>query len=227
MGLPSRKSKISLGGAAALLALLNLLGPARVGRAANMNPDSAPQADDTPTAAEWGGTGRTSLTAESVLLGDGTNPVKLVAPGASGEVLASDGTTWTSVANMRTAGARSSVSQAADGFCHPRSGACAAASDPTLGLEVPFAMTLRNLTAYMSAAQGGTDTCAVIIRTATGCGGTFTDSSLQCAITGSNTCSDATNSVALAAGDCYQVFFDEQGGTCSGFVSWSLQTEQN
>lgn len=45
-----------------------------------------------------GGTGVSSLTADNVILGDGTNPVKFVAPGSSGNVLTSNGTTWTSAA---------------------------------------------------------------------------------------------------------------------------------
>jgi hypothetical protein len=43
-----------------------------------------------------GGTGATTLTAENVLLGDGTSAVKFVAPGTTGNVLTSNGTTWTS-----------------------------------------------------------------------------------------------------------------------------------
>ena len=45
-----------------------------------------------------GGTGATSLTANNVLLGNGTSAVQVVAPGSSGNVLTSDGTTWTSAA---------------------------------------------------------------------------------------------------------------------------------
>ena len=43
-----------------------------------------------------GGTGVSALTADNVILGDGTNPVKFVAPGTSGNVLTSNGTTWES-----------------------------------------------------------------------------------------------------------------------------------
>ncbi len=43
-----------------------------------------------------GGTGRTSLTANNVLLGNGTSAVNFVAPGTNGNVLMSNGTTWTS-----------------------------------------------------------------------------------------------------------------------------------
>ena len=43
-----------------------------------------------------GGTGATTLTANNVILGNGTSAVGFVAPGASGNVLTSNGTTWTS-----------------------------------------------------------------------------------------------------------------------------------
>jgi hypothetical protein len=45
-----------------------------------------------------GGTGLTTLAANNVLLGNGTSTVQGVAPGTSGNVLTSDGTTWTSAA---------------------------------------------------------------------------------------------------------------------------------
>lgn len=43
-----------------------------------------------------GGTGASSLTANNVLLGNGTSAVQVVAPGTNGNVLTSNGTTWTS-----------------------------------------------------------------------------------------------------------------------------------
>lgn len=45
-----------------------------------------------------GGTGATSLTANNVLLGNGTGALQVVAPGTSGNVLTSNGTTWQSTA---------------------------------------------------------------------------------------------------------------------------------
>lgn len=45
-----------------------------------------------------GGTGSTTLTANNVILGNGTSAVTFVAPGTSGNVLTSNGTTWTSAA---------------------------------------------------------------------------------------------------------------------------------
>ena len=43
-----------------------------------------------------GGTGATTLTANNVILGNGTSAPLFVAPGTTGNVLTSDGTTWTS-----------------------------------------------------------------------------------------------------------------------------------
>lgn len=51
-----------------------------------------------------GGTGSTSLTANNVLLGNGTSALQAVAPGASGNILTSNGTTWQSTAPAATAG---------------------------------------------------------------------------------------------------------------------------
>jgi len=65
----------------------------------------------TPTTAvgvNYGGTGRTSLTANNVVLGNGTSAVQFVAPGTSGSVLTSNGTTWVSAA--ASAGGNVSVS---------------------------------------------------------------------------------------------------------------------
>lgn len=45
-----------------------------------------------------GGTGSSSLTANNVLLGNGTSALQVVAPGASGNVLTSNGTSWVSSA---------------------------------------------------------------------------------------------------------------------------------
>ena len=45
-----------------------------------------------------GGTGSTALTANNVLLGNGTSALQAVAPGTSGNVLTSNGTTWVSQA---------------------------------------------------------------------------------------------------------------------------------
>ena len=45
-----------------------------------------------------GGTGATTLTANNVLLGNGTSALQAVSPGTNGNILTSNGTTWTSAA---------------------------------------------------------------------------------------------------------------------------------
>jgi len=45
-----------------------------------------------------GGTGANTLTANNVILGNGTSAVQFVAPGSNGNLLTSNGTTWTSAA---------------------------------------------------------------------------------------------------------------------------------
>ena len=49
-----------------------------------------------------GGTGLTTLTANNVILGNGTSTPGFVAPGSSGNVLTSNGTTWTSATPAAT-----------------------------------------------------------------------------------------------------------------------------
>lgn len=51
-----------------------------------------------PVTVANGGTGASTLTANNVILGNGTSAVQFVAPGTSGNVLTSNGTTWTSAA---------------------------------------------------------------------------------------------------------------------------------
>jgi hypothetical protein len=46
-----------------------------------------------------GGTGAATLTANAVLIGNGTSAVTAVAPGTTGNLLTSDGTSWVSTAN--------------------------------------------------------------------------------------------------------------------------------
>ncbi len=54
----------------------------------------------TTIAVASGGTGATTLTANNVLLGNGTSSPQFVAPGTSGNVLTSNGSTWVSAASF-------------------------------------------------------------------------------------------------------------------------------
>lgn len=68
-----------------------------------------------------GGTGAASLTANNVLLGNGTSALQVVAPGANGNVLTSNGTTWVSSTAPATGVTAISVATA-NGFAGTSSG---------------------------------------------------------------------------------------------------------
>ena len=57
-----------------------------------------------------GGTGATTLTLNNVILGNGTSAVQVVAPGTTGNVLTSNGATWSSTAPAASGLTRAQVS---------------------------------------------------------------------------------------------------------------------
>ena len=68
------------------------------GAAAWVTPSTTATAYSGTLPVENGGTGATTLAANNVLLGNGTSALQAVAPGTTGNVLTSNGTTWTSTA---------------------------------------------------------------------------------------------------------------------------------
>jgi hypothetical protein len=62
----------------------------------NQNTTGTAAGLSTTLAVSSGGTGTTTLAVNNVLLGNGTSAVQTVAPGTSGNILVSDGTTWIS-----------------------------------------------------------------------------------------------------------------------------------
>lgn len=125
-----------------------------------------------------GGTGSTSLTANNVLLGNGTSALQVVAPGTNGNVLTSNGTTWVSQA-VGSVTAVNSISFGSTGFtpstattgavsvagtlniANGGTGATSASQARTsLGVAASGAnsdiTSLSGLTTALSVAQGGT-----------------------------------------------------------------------
>ena len=109
-----------------------------------------------------GGTGATTLTANAVLLGNGTSAVQVVAPGTSGNVLTSDGTTWTSSAPATTnpAGSGSELQFRSSGTAFGAvtnssvsSGAITLGAAEALGATSTARLTLANTTAAAAGAQ--------------------------------------------------------------------------
>jgi hypothetical protein len=71
-------------------------GPGTTGQPLLSNGATAPTFGTLPV--NGGGTGQSTLTAGSVVIGNGTAAVSLVAPSTAGNILTSNGTTWTSAA---------------------------------------------------------------------------------------------------------------------------------
>jgi len=92
----------------------------------------------TSVAVEKGGTGATTLTANNVLLGNGTSALQAVAPGATGNVLTSNGTTWTSAA---ASGGTHTIGESYGGgkvfyvYDNGKHGLIAATSDQSTGIR--------------------------------------------------------------------------------------------
>jgi len=109
-----------------------------------------------------GGTGATTLTANAVLLGNGTSAPLEVAPGASGNTLTSNGTTWTSTAPATTnpAGSGSELQFRSSGTAFGAvtnssvsSGAITLGAAEALGTTSTARLTLANTTAAAAGAQ--------------------------------------------------------------------------
>lgn len=100
-----------------------------------------------------GGTGATTLTSNNVILGNGTSAVQFVAPSTAGNILTSNGTTWTSTppATSGTVTAVSVVS--ANGFAGTSSGG----ATPALTLSTSVSGLLKGNGTAISAAVSGTD----------------------------------------------------------------------
>jgi hypothetical protein len=77
---------------------IGALGTMSTQNANNVNITGGSITGITDLAVADGGTGSSSLAANNVLLGNGTSALQVVAPGTSGNVLTSNGSTWTSAA---------------------------------------------------------------------------------------------------------------------------------
>jgi len=108
-----------------------------------------------------GGTGAATLTANNVLLGNGTSALQVVAPGTSGNVLTSNGTTWTSAA-LPAPGVSSVTASsplASSGGATPNisfTGILAIANGGTGTSSTTFCNLGSNVTGTLPVANGGT-----------------------------------------------------------------------
>jgi hypothetical protein len=120
-----------------------------------------------------GGTGAATLTVNNVIIGNGTSTVGFVAPGTSGNVLTSNGTTWTSAPGAGGGGTVTSV-----GFSGGTTGLTVSGSPITSSGTITLAGTL-------AIANGGTgSTSDSGARSSLGLGSMATQASNNVSITG-------------------------------------------
>lgn len=84
-----------------------------------------------------GGTGAATLTENNVLLGNGTSAVQVVAPGANGNVLTSNGTTWTSGAGNFLSKDVGTAAVGCFGYGMGASGGTVASGSTTSSFRIP------------------------------------------------------------------------------------------
>lgn len=95
---------IASGGGGTSVALTRTLRTIIISDGTNIRELSYLKTTSFPVSVANGGTGATTLTANNVLLGNGSSSPQFVAPGTTGNVLTSNGTTWQSTAPTVTAG---------------------------------------------------------------------------------------------------------------------------
>ena len=108
-----------------------------------------------------GGTGLTTLTANNVILGNGASNPTFVAPGTSGNVLTSNGTTWSSTAPSVRSVFNQSVTTPAAGFASDTYLVGSSTAIPATGLRVG---TRYHLIFQVSKTNAGTATPILNIR---------------------------------------------------------------
>jgi len=135
----------------------------------------------TPITAAQGGTGLTSITANSVMIGNATGSVLLVSPGTTGNVLVSNGTTWSSSTLANATGL--SLTTGVTGILPVLNGGTGTAT-PSLvqGTNVTITGTWPNQTIASTAGGTGTVTSASVV-SANGFAGTVATATTTPAIT--------------------------------------------
>ena len=176
-----------------------------------------------------GGTGASTLASNAVLLGNGTSAVQTVAPGASGNILTSNGTTWTSVAasssGVTTLGNISATSNAKGATISGTTLTLTAADGTNGGVVTTAAQTFAgtktfadvNLSGALNGASSATSTIA---------GFNAAISTVTAAITISSANAATYNGkVLVCSGSAFTVTFDNTVPV--GFSCMILQSDNN
>jgi hypothetical protein len=168
----------------------------------------------TPITPAQGGTGLTSITANSVMLGNATGSLLLVSPGSLGNVLVSTGTTWQSTAPASGGSVVSVSVTSANGFAGT---VATPTSTPAITLTTSITGVLKGNGTAISAATAGTDYVAPSGALGTPSSGTLS----ACTVDGTNkvgylnipNSGAKTSSYTLVVGDVGKFIELGTGGT--------------
>jgi len=153
--------------------------------------------DVTDVTVAQGGTGLSTLTANNVILGNGTSTPLFVAPSSSGNVLTSNGTTWLSTAPATGGTVTSASVVSANGFAGT---VATATTTPAITLTTSISGVLKGNGTAISAATAGTDYAAPATATTFTATQTFAGSSSVLAEVLSNAAEVATVEATAATG---------------------------
>lgn len=141
------------------------------------NASAAILTDNADVTVAQGGTGLNTLTANNLLVGNGTGNITFIAPGTSGNVLTSNGTTWSSAApDVRTVFNQSTANQGA-GFASDTYVTGSSVAIPATGLQVGTRYHM-----IFEASKTAAGTAAPVLNIRFGINGTTADTS-RCTLT--------------------------------------------
>lgn len=141
------------------------------------NASAAILTDNADVTVAQGGTGLNTLTANNLLVGNGTGNVTFIAPGTSGNVLTSNGTTWNSTAPATPNVYNQSTSDQGPGFASDTYVTGSSVAIPSTGLKVGTRYHM-----IFAATKTAAGTATPILNVRFGTNGTTADTS-RCTIT--------------------------------------------
>ena len=176
-----------------------------------------------------GGTGSTTLTSNAVLLGNGTNPLQAVAPGASGNILTSNGTTWTSVAagssGVTTIGNISATSNANGATISGTTLTLTAADGTNGGVVTTAAQTFAGTKTFSGlSVTGAINGSSTVSSTISGFNAAITPVTTALTISSTNAAT-YNGKVLVCSGSSFTVTFDSTVPV--GFSCMILQSDNN
>ena len=125
-------------------------------------------------------------------------------------------------------GGGSSTSLTASAICNPFGhSVCNTNLTTMIGFAVPYDASISNLYGITQGAPASGSSCKFTVRRSESCTDPYQDTPLSCTVVGNGTkktCSDTLSKYEVNAGDCLQIYYEENG-TCSGLINWGFEID--